>query len=46
MIEIEDARDAERARLGDGFSLQGFHDRVLSLGQLPLPSFRRVFGTG
>jgi uncharacterized protein (DUF885 family) len=46
MIEIERARDAERDREGDAFSLQAFHDRVLELGQLPLPSFRRVFGTG
>ncbi|MGZ8565971.1 MAG: DUF885 domain-containing protein [Actinomycetota bacterium] len=46
MIEMEKARDAEHARLGTAFSLQGFHDHVLDLGQLPLPSFRRVFGTG
>jgi uncharacterized protein (DUF885 family) len=46
MIEIEKARDATRAREGASFSLRDFHDRVLSIGQLPLPSFRRSFGTG
>ena len=45
MIEIEHARDAARERLGAAFSLQDFHDHVLAQGQLPLPSFRRVFGT-
>jgi uncharacterized protein (DUF885 family) len=45
MIEIERAREAVRDREGDGFSLRDFHDRVLAQGQLPLPSFRRVFGT-
>jgi uncharacterized protein (DUF885 family) len=45
MLELERARDAAREREGTSFSLQMFHDRVLSHGQLPLPSFRRVFGT-
>ena len=36
------------ARVGVGptrrrFSLRDFHDRVLELGERPLPSFRRVF---
>jgi uncharacterized protein (DUF885 family) len=44
MIEIERAREATTARDSD-FSLRDFHDRVLAAGQLPLPSFRRVFGT-
>jgi uncharacterized protein (DUF885 family) len=45
MIEIEKAREAARARDGGSFSLRDFHDRVLAIGQLPLPSFRRTFGT-
>ena len=44
MIEIEKARAAGAAR-DPAFSLRDFHDRVLGAGQLPLPSFRRVFGT-
>jgi uncharacterized protein (DUF885 family) len=42
MIEIERARAAAEAR--PGFSLRDFHDRVLGLGQLPLPAFRREMG--
>jgi uncharacterized protein (DUF885 family) len=45
MIEIEKARQAARARDGASFSLRDFHDKVLAIGQLPLPSFRRTFGT-
>jgi uncharacterized protein (DUF885 family) len=45
MIEIEKARDAAKARDGTSFSLRDFHDSVLATGQLPLPSFRRSFGT-
>jgi uncharacterized protein (DUF885 family) len=45
MIEIQRAREAESARLGADFSLRDFHDRVLELGEVPLPSFRRIFGT-
>ncbi|HYJ61434.1 MAG TPA: DUF885 domain-containing protein [Actinomycetota bacterium] len=42
MIEIVEARAKATA---DGLALQDFHDRVLAQGQLPLPSFRRIFGT-
>ncbi|MGE5227474.1 MAG: DUF885 domain-containing protein [Planctomycetaceae bacterium] len=45
MIEIEKAREATAAAQGPAFSLKDFHDRVLGLGELPLPSFRRQFGT-
>jgi uncharacterized protein (DUF885 family) len=45
MIEIQRARESEAARLGADFSLRDFHDRVLELGEIPLPSFRRVFAT-
>jgi len=45
MIEIEKAREAAAARANGGFSLRAFHDEVLATGELPLPSFRRVFGT-
>jgi uncharacterized protein (DUF885 family) len=44
MIEIQRARQAEAGRLGADFSLRDFHDRVLELGEVPLPSFRRIFG--
>ena len=45
MIEIEKARRTTAAREGSEFSLKAFHDRVLSLGQLPLPALRRELGT-
>jgi uncharacterized protein (DUF885 family) len=45
MIEIEKARDRAREIEGSSFSLMAFHDRVLAQGGLPLPTFRRVFGT-
>jgi uncharacterized protein (DUF885 family) len=43
MFEIQRARVSESERLGGDFSLRDFHDRVLALGEVPLPSFRRVF---
>jgi uncharacterized protein (DUF885 family) len=45
MIEIRRAREAEAARLGSAFSLSAFHDRLLSLGSLPMPALRRELGT-
>lgn len=42
MIEIERAR--EGAAVDPAFDLRRFHDRVLELGQLPLPAFRREMG--
>lgn len=42
MIEIERAREAAAADAA--FDLRRFHDRVLELGQLPLPAFRREMG--
>jgi uncharacterized protein (DUF885 family) len=41
MIEIERARDAAAARDGAAFSARDFHDRLLALGSLPLPSLTR-----
>ena len=41
MIEIERARANTEMREGAAFSVQRFHDRVLTLGQLPLPAFIR-----
>ncbi len=41
MMEIDRARSAVAERDGASFSLRDFHDRVLALGQLPLPAFRR-----
>jgi uncharacterized protein (DUF885 family) len=40
-IEIEGHRAAAEKRGGGGFSLRGFHDRLLALGSLPLPALRR-----
>jgi uncharacterized protein (DUF885 family) len=42
MIELERARDVA---LAAGTSLKDFHDTVLGLGSLPLPSLRREVGT-
>lgn len=41
MVEIEDARRRTEEKEGDAFDLRGFHDRLLALGQLPLPALRR-----
>ena len=41
MIEIQRARAAAEAREGAAFSLMDFHDQVLSLGTIPLPSLAR-----
>ena len=35
-------RDDYRAKMGNGFTLEGFHDRFLELGPLPLPLIRRA----
>lgn len=40
-IEIDRARATAAEREGTAFSLSDFHDRVLALGELPLPAFRR-----
>ena len=45
MIEIEKARATAEAREGDAFSLPDFHDRLLAMGTVPLPSLTREFGT-
>jgi uncharacterized protein (DUF885 family) len=42
LIEIERAREVAMAK--PGASLQAFHDDVLAQGQVPLTSFRRMFG--
>jgi len=39
-IEIEKWRAATAKRQGDAFSLSVFHDRLLSLGSLPLPALQ------
>jgi uncharacterized protein (DUF885 family) len=44
MIEIEDARRRTEEKEGAAFDLRGFHDRMLALGQLPLPALRRELG--
>ena len=41
MIEIQRARRAAQERDGAAFSLRDFHDKVLGLGQLPLPALMR-----
>jgi uncharacterized protein (DUF885 family) len=45
MIEIERARAAMAEREGSAFALPGFHDRVLTLGQIPLTALRREIGS-
>jgi uncharacterized protein (DUF885 family) len=45
MIEIANARSAAEVRDGDTFSLPDFHDRLLELGELPLPALRRELGS-
>ena len=42
MIRIQDARAAAEAREGADFSLRDFHDRLLALGTVPLPSLDRA----
>jgi uncharacterized protein (DUF885 family) len=41
-LELERLRAASQARLGDGFDLRRFHDRVLSYGHMPPPLVRRA----
>ena len=41
MVEIEDARRRTQEAEGAEFDLRSFHDRLLALGQLPLPALRR-----
>ena len=45
MLEIRSWRDAAERRAGSAFDLSDFHDRLLSLGSLPLPSLRREMGS-
>jgi uncharacterized protein (DUF885 family) len=40
-LEIQKWRAAAEAAQGDGFDIRAFHDRVLSLGSLPLPTLQR-----
>jgi uncharacterized protein (DUF885 family) len=44
MVEIEDARRRTEEKEGAAFDLKTFHDRLLALGQLPLPALRRELG--
>ncbi len=41
MIEIQEARARAEAAGGADFSLRAFHDGVLALGSVPLPTLRR-----
>jgi uncharacterized protein (DUF885 family) len=41
MLEIQKARAAATRRDGANFSLRDFHDKILGLGQLPLPALQR-----
>ena len=43
-FEIERQRAAAAEREGAGFDLRAFHDRLLALGSIPLPSLRRELG--
>ena len=37
MIELRRLRTLAESRLGKGFDLPGFHDRVVSMGSITLP---------
>jgi uncharacterized protein (DUF885 family) len=39
-LEIRALRTEAERRLGDGFDIREFHDRVLESGALPLPALR------
>lgn len=45
-LEIERWRAEAAQRAGSAFSLQDFHDRLLALGSLPLPSLERELRAG
>jgi uncharacterized protein (DUF885 family) len=45
-LEIQRWRAEAAEREGDSFSLQGFHDRLLALGSLPLKALDRELGNG
>ena len=45
-LEIERWRASLARREGDAFSLRAFHDRLLSLGSLPLESLQRELDVG
>jgi uncharacterized protein (DUF885 family) len=44
MVEIQEARRRTEEKEGEAFDLRRFHDRLLALGQLPLPALRRELG--
>lgn len=44
MLEIRGARQAAERRDGAAFDLRDFHDRLLSLGSVPLPVLRKELG--
>ena len=41
-LQIIKLRDDYKARTGDGFSLKGFHDKLLSFGAPPIPLVREA----
>ncbi|HEX2088323.1 MAG TPA: DUF885 domain-containing protein [Actinomycetota bacterium] len=45
-MEIERSRDEAASREGSAFSLRHFHDRLLAMGSLPLPTMRRELEIG
>jgi uncharacterized protein (DUF885 family) len=40
-LEIQKWRAEAEKRLGSDFDLRAFHDRLLALGSLPLPTLER-----
>lgn len=44
-LRIRELRQREQARLGAGFDLRAFHDRVLRLGSVPLDTLAGVFAS-
>ena len=45
-LEIQRWRGEAAEREGNSFSLQGFHDRLLALGSLPLKALDRELRNG
>ena len=43
-LKIKDLRARATKNLGDRFDLRDFHDRLLALGSVPLPTLRREMG--
>jgi uncharacterized protein (DUF885 family) len=45
-LEIRACRDRAAGEASGTFDLRDFHDRLLALGSVPLPTLRREMGSG